>query len=73
VKTRSGRPSRSATRSTHDRPALDRDQAAALHHLRAAFGAEQVTVTDVQPTSQPDQDPALTQAPAQASLLEEAS
>jgi hypothetical protein len=60
-------------RSTHDRPALDRDQAAALRHLRAAFGVEQVTVTDVQPTSQPDQDPAPTQAPAQATLLEEAS
>ena len=60
-------------RPTHDRPALDRDQAAAMHRLRAAFGAEQVTVTDLQPTSQPDQDPALTQAPAQATLLEEAS
>jgi hypothetical protein len=45
-------------RSTHDRPALGRDQAAALRHLLAAFGAEQGTVTDVQPTSQPDQDPA---------------
>ena len=60
-------------RPTHDRPALDPDQAAALHRLRAAFGAEQVTVTDLQPTSQPDQDPAPTQAPAQATLLEEAS
>jgi hypothetical protein len=39
----------------------------------AAVGVEQGTVTDVQPTSQPDQDPALTQAPAQATLLEEAS
>jgi hypothetical protein len=38
-----------------------------------ALGVEQVTVTDVQPTSQPDQDPAPTQAPAQATLLEEAS
>ena len=60
-------------RFSHDRPALDLDQAAALRHLTAAVGVEQVTVTDVQPTSQPDQDPALTQAPAQASLLEEAS
>jgi hypothetical protein len=58
---------------SHDRPALDRDQAAALRHLMAAFGVEQVTVTDVQPTSQPDQDPAFAQAPAQVSLLEEAS
>jgi hypothetical protein len=60
-------------RSSHGRAALDRDQAAALRRLRAVFGAEQVTVADVQPTSQPDQDPALTQAPAQATLLEEAS
>jgi hypothetical protein len=60
-------------RPTHVQPALDRDQAAALRHLMAAFGVEQVTVTDVQPTSQPDQDPAPTQAPAQATLLEEAS
>ena len=60
-------------RVTHVRPALDLDQAAALRHLMAAVGVEQVTVTDVQPTSQPDQDPALTQAPAQATLLEEAS
>jgi hypothetical protein len=60
-------------RFSHVRPALDRDQAAALRHLMAAFGVEQVTVTDVQPTSQPDQDPARTQAPAQVSLHEEAS
>jgi hypothetical protein len=60
-------------RPTHDGPALDLDQAAALRRLRAAFGAEQVTVTDVQPTSQPNKDPALTQAPAQATLLQEAS
>ena len=60
-------------RPTHDRPALDPDQAAALRRLMAAFGVEQVTVTDVQPTSQPDQDSALTQAPAQATLVEEAS
>ena len=54
---------------SHDRPALDRDQTAALRHLMAACGIEQGTVTDVQPASQPDQDP----APAQVSLLEEAS
>ena len=62
-------------RFSHVRPALDRDlaAAAALRHLMAAFGVEQVTVTDVQPTSQPDQDPALTQVPAQATLLEETS
>jgi len=60
-------------RFSHVRLALDRDQTAALRHLMAAFGVEQVTVTDVQPTSQPDQHPALTQAPAQATLLEEAS
>ena len=60
-------------RFSHDRAALDRDQTAALRHLMAAFGVEQVTVTDVQPTSQPDQDPARTQAPAQATLLKEAS
>jgi hypothetical protein len=60
-------------RSSHVRPALDRNQAAALRHLMAAVGVEQVTVADVQPSSQPDQDPALTQAPAQATLVEEAS
>ena len=60
-------------RSTHDRPALDLDQAAALRRLRAAFGAEPVTVTDLQPTSQPDQDPAPNRAPAQTTLLEEAT
>ena len=61
-------------RFSHDRPALDHDQtAAALRRLMAAVGVEQVTVTDVQPTSQPDQDPARTQAPAQATLLQEAS
>jgi hypothetical protein len=60
-------------RFSHVQPALDRDQTAALRPLMAAFGVEQVTVTDVQPTSQPDQDPALTQAPAQATLLQEAS
>jgi hypothetical protein len=61
-------------RPTHDRPALDPDQAAALRRLRAAFGAEQVTVIDLQPTSQDDQDSAPTQAPAwQPTLVEEAS
>jgi hypothetical protein len=60
-------------RRSHRQPTLDPDQAAALHHLMVAFGVEQVTVTDVQPTSQPDQDPAPTQTPAQATLLEEAS
>jgi hypothetical protein len=34
---------------THDGPALDLDQAAALRRLVAAFGAEQVTVTHLQP------------------------
>jgi hypothetical protein len=62
------------TRPTHDGPALDPDQAAALRRLRAAFGAEQVTVTDLQPTSQDDQDSAPTPAPAwQPTLVEEAS
>jgi hypothetical protein len=60
-------------RFSHVQPALDRDQTAALRHLMAAFGVEQVTVTDVQPASQPDQDRALIQAPAQATLVEEAS
>jgi hypothetical protein len=39
----------------------------------AAVGVEQVTITDLQPTSQPDQNPPRTQAPAQATLLKEAS
>ena len=61
-------------RPTHDRPALDHGQAAAMHRLRGAFGAEQVTVIDLQPTSQHDQDSAPTQAPAwQPTLVEEAS
>jgi hypothetical protein len=58
---------------SHNRPALDHDQAVALRRLMAAVGVEQVTVPDVQSTSQPDQDPALTQAPARATLLKEAS
>jgi hypothetical protein len=36
-------------RFTHNRSALEPDQAAALRHLVAAVGVEQVTVTDVQP------------------------
>jgi hypothetical protein len=60
-------------RSTRDGPALDPDQAAALRRLRAVFGAEQVTVIDLQPIGRSDQDSASTQAPAQATLLEEAS
>jgi hypothetical protein len=59
---------------TH-RPALEPDQAAALRRLLAAFGAEQVTVTCVQPTSRPDPNPNPATAPArawQATLLEEA-
>jgi hypothetical protein len=55
------------------RSALDPDQAAALRHLVAAFGVEQVTVTDVQPTSRPKPEPVPTQAPAQPTLLEEAA
>ncbi len=49
----------------HD-PALDPDQQAALQALRALFGAEQVTVTNIQPAKRPD--PAW-----QATLYEEAS
>jgi hypothetical protein len=51
---------------------LDPNQAAALHHLVAAFGAEQVTVTAIQVTELAGQD-LTTTTPAQASLLEEAS
>jgi hypothetical protein len=60
-------------RPTYNRAALDLDQAAALRSLQAAFGVEQVTVTDIQPTSRPDQDPTPIQAPAAPTLLEEAS
>jgi hypothetical protein len=60
-------------RPAHHQPALDPDQAAALHALRTVFGGEQVTVTDIQPASQADQDSAPNKAPAQATLLEEAS
>jgi hypothetical protein len=52
---------------------LDPDQAAALHHLVAAFGAEQVTVTAIQVTAPAGQARTSTTTPAQASLLEEAS
>jgi hypothetical protein len=52
---------------------LDPDQAAALHHLVAAFGSEQVTVTAIQASQSAHQDLTSTTTPAQASLLEEAS
>jgi hypothetical protein len=55
------------------RAALDPDQAAALHRLVAAFGAEQVTVTVIQATESARHDLTPTTTPAQASLLEEAS
>jgi hypothetical protein len=60
-------------RPTHDRPALDLELAAALRRLRAAFGVDQITVTDLQPIGRPDQDPTPIQAPAQPTLLQEAS
>jgi hypothetical protein len=54
------------------RPALEADLAAALRRLVAAFGAEQVSVTWAQPTSQPNPDLGATQVEAwQATLLEE--
>jgi hypothetical protein len=52
---------------------LDPDQAAALRHLVAAFGAEQVTVTAIQAIESAGQARTSTTTPAQASLLEEAS
>ena len=52
---------------------LDPDQAAALHHLVAAFGAEQVSVTAIQASQSAGQDLTFTTGPAQASLLEEPS
>ena len=52
---------------------LDPDQAAALHHLVAAFGAEQVSVTAIQVTELAGQARTSTATPAQASLPEEAS
>jgi hypothetical protein len=60
-------------RRLYHRAALDPDQAAALHHLVAAFGAEQVTVTAIQAIDSAGHDLTLTTTPAQASLLEEAS
>jgi hypothetical protein len=52
---------------------LDPDQAAVLHHLVAAFGAEQASVTAIQVTESVGQARTSTTTPAQASLLEEAS
>jgi hypothetical protein len=60
-------------RRPRPRAVLDPDQAAALHRLVAAFGSEQVTVTAVQASQSARQDLTSTTAPAQASLLEEAS
>jgi hypothetical protein len=60
-------------RRSRPRAVLDRDQAAALHRLVAAFGVEQVIVTGVQASQSASRDLASTTAPAQASLLEEAS
>jgi hypothetical protein len=60
-------------RPLHHRAALDPNQAAALHHLVATFGAEQVTVTTVQAIESAGHDLTPTTTPAQASLLEEAS
>jgi hypothetical protein len=57
-------------RRPRPRAVLDPDQAAALHCLVAAFGVEPITVTAVQSAGQ---DLTSTIAPAQASLLEEAS
>jgi hypothetical protein len=59
-------------RRPRPRAALDPDQAAALRHLVAAFGVEQITVTAVHASQSADQDLTST-TPAQASLLEEAS
>jgi hypothetical protein len=59
-------------RRPRHRAALDLDQAAALHHLGAAFGAEQVTVTVIQAIESAGHDLTPTTTPAQASLLEEA-
>ena len=52
---------------------LDPDQAATLHRLVAAFDVEQITVTGVQASQSAGHDLTSTTAPAQASLLEEAS
>jgi hypothetical protein len=63
------------THSRHQRPGLDAAQAAALGRLVAAFGAAQVTVTSIEPTSPPAPDPAPIRAAAAThpTLLEEAS
>ncbi len=59
---------------TDHRVVLDHDQQTVLQALQAVFGAEHVTVTDVQPTRRPDADPAPTQTRVwQATLPEEAS
>jgi hypothetical protein len=60
-------------RRPRPRAVLDPDQAAALHHLVAAFGVEQVIVTAVQASQSTGHDLTSMTAPAQASLLEEAS
>ena len=60
-------------RRPRPRAILDPDQAAALYHLVAACGIEQITVTAVQASQSAWQDLTSTPAPAQASLLEEAS
>ena len=60
-------------RRSRPRATLDPDQAAALHRLVAAFCSEQVIVTGVQASQSASRDLASTTAPAQASLLEEAS
>jgi hypothetical protein len=59
-------------RRPRPRATLDRDQAAALHRLVAAFGVEQVIVTAVQASQSAGHD-LTSPTPAQASLLEEAS
>jgi hypothetical protein len=60
-------------RRSRPRAVLDPGQAAALHRLVAAFGIEPVTVTAVQASQSAGQDLTSPTAPAQASLLEEAS
>jgi hypothetical protein len=60
-------------RRPRPRATLDPDQAAALHQLVEAFGVEQVTVTGVLASQSAGHDLTPTTAPAQASLLEEAS
>jgi len=59
-------------RPPHHRLVLDGDQAAALGHLVAAFGAGRVTVTAVQPATPPDRDPTAP-AHSQPALPGEAS